>query len=106
MSRLIAIFLLLLLQPAPPFTARWDAPGRATLRWEQTDHTCLYRESAIGERVFVGCWEGSGRAALSLGGPQTDGSYRPAAGDVFVLDGPEGVRRATLRGVVYFPLMR
>lgn len=104
---MIAIILALLLHPAPPpFTAHWDAPGRATLRWSQSSRSCLYRESVIGERAFIGCFDGSGAAVLALGdtGP-LDAAYRPTAGDVFVLDGPEGVRRARLRGVVYLAWM-
>lgn len=100
-----ALALMLFLAPPPPI-AYWSSSISVTIRWEQQSRACLYREPAIGASVFIGCYDGSGRAVVRLGGSQTDGAYRPRVGDVYriVIDGV--VWRVALRGAVRLPLIR
>lgn len=104
---MISIIVVLLSILAPPFTATWDRPGVATIRWLQTERGCLYRESAIGERVFAGCFEGAGTVSVTFGrvGPLS-GDLRPTAGDVWILDSGGVTQRATLRSVGYLAVWR
>jgi hypothetical protein len=67
----------------PHFTARWDSSISATIQWTQSGRGCLYKETALHERGFIGCYEKAGTITILLGGPQTDGAYRPLAGDVY-----------------------
>lgn len=104
---MISIIVVLLSMLAPPFSARWDAPGVATFRWSQVERGCLYRESAIGEHVFAGCYEGTGAVSVTFGrvGPLS-GDLRPTAGDVWVLDSDGVTTRAPLRSVGYLAVWR
>lgn len=86
---LIGLIIALAAAPAPPLTARWDSAISATIAW--SGHACLSVAHATGQRVFIGCFDGGVR----LGGPQTDGAFRPQSHDVYVLDSGE---RAVLVG--------
>lgn len=103
--KLIAL-LLALLALTPPPTAIWDSAIGARVSWHQAARACLYREPEIGASIFIGCYEGAGTAVVHLGGPQTDGAFRPRAHDAFrvVVDG--ATYRVALRGVVLLPLAR
>lgn len=89
------------------FTALWDTATSATVQWTQVDRGCLYRESLIGERVFIGCYERfNATITLTFGhvGPLS-GDQRPTAGDVYVLITGGATYRAPLTGrLVYMPL--
>lgn len=109
--RTISLLLLLLLAlgatPAPvAFTAQWDTATSATVQWTQTARGCLYRESAIGEQVFIGCYARfPATIVVTLGGPQTDAAFRPTTGDVYVLQMDGVTYRAPLVArPVYFPV--
>lgn len=107
---MIALLLWLLFAPTPPpnLIARWDTSTSATVTWHQTARSCLYRESAIGERVFVSCYEEAGDYRVTFGhqGPLS-GDLRPAAGDVYVLESGGQRERAPLRGrAVYLAVWR
>jgi hypothetical protein len=92
----------------PHFSARWDMATSATLQWTQAGRGCIARESAIGERVFIGCYERTGTITITLGhaGPLS-GDLRPASGDTYVLTTGGQTYRAPLRGRdVYLPAFR
>jgi hypothetical protein len=99
MRRLLLLFLLALLtQPTqpPPLDATWIGVGRARVAHGPG---CLYRNATL-----YRCYDAAGVAII--GGPQTDGAFRCAAGDVFSLVAPGGaVTRAALRGVVRLPVL-
>lgn len=104
---LLALLLLLCTLPthaqAPPLSARWDGPGRATLRWNGPG--CLYRVPSGQAGILIGCYRKDVSYTLELGhtGP-LDAALRPAGGDTYVLwrdDG--GIERAALRSVTYLP---
>lgn len=76
------------------FTAFWLTASSAVISWSEPGRACLYKEPAIGQVVFIGCYDGPQR--VLLGGPQTDAAYRPAGGDVYVLDRAEGAETAPL----------
>lgn len=96
------LFFLALLQPTDPhLTAYWRTPSSAVISWRQTERACLYRNS-----TFVGCWDAPGEYRMTLGGPLTDGAYRPAAHDVYTLIYGGQAWRAELRGVVYVPVVQ
>ena len=107
----VLAFALSLQSAPPPFRATWQRPGVARLAWSVPGgvvETCLIKEPARGSSVLIGCWYDlpAGPTGLSLGaqGP-IDGSFRPTAGDVFVLtQDNQTVARAELRGVVYVAL--
>lgn len=102
------LLFLALLQPAPHFSARWDTKDSATVQWTQQARGCLSVEHATGQRVFIGCWEKAPQSVvLQLGGPGTDGAYRPTAGDVYVLSTGGQFYRTPLRArVVYLAVWR
>ena len=85
------------------FLALWDGPGRATVAWESTGRSCLFKEGVQG-RVFLGCWDGPQKR--QFGGPGTDGRFRPYAGDVYILQSGGVVSRAPLRSVTYLAVWR
>ena len=98
-SFLLLLLLLALFQPAPPayFQAQWDSPGAATVSWHQEARGCLYVEHATQERVFIGCYERwPATIVIELGGPGTDGHYRPTSGDVYTLQTSGQIYRAPL----------
>lgn len=102
---MIALLLALILAPTPPPpTAYWDSAISATVSWHQAARACLYREPVIGAAVFIGCYDGSGRATVRLGGAQTDGAMRPTVGDTYVVVIDGVTWRVALRGVVLLPL--
>jgi hypothetical protein len=41
-QRIIVLSFLLFVLPSPPFSARWDSPASATVRWSQRTRGCLY----------------------------------------------------------------
>jgi len=107
MNILVILLLALLLQPAPRApTAYWATSTSARISWQQQSRACLYREPASSTSVFIGCYDGAGPAIVHLGGPLTDGNFRPRAGDVYrvVVDGVTW--HVALRGVVLLPVMR
>lgn len=85
MINIIAILLWLLAPTPPAFSARWDSATSATIAWSTPGRACLSVTHATGQRVFIGCYEGA--AVVTLGGPQTDGAYRPMSGDVYCMAG-------------------
>lgn len=113
LATILVLLLLLLLQPAPaPFSAVWQRPGVAAIRWTQpagVSETCLFRRPVSSGDILIGCWDDlpEGATGLSLGasGPM-DGAYRPQAGDVFILDQDGVTERAQLAGVVYVGVVR
>lgn len=97
----ILLILLALLQPAPIyFSAYWDGSASATVSWHQTARGCLYRESAIGEQVFIGCYERLNATLIVTFGHSgpLSGDLRPMPGDVFVLVTNGTTARARLIG--------
>ena len=86
------------------FLALWDGPGRATVAWESTGRSCLYKQGVEGN-VFLGCWDGPARVTFG-GSSNTDGRYRPTAGDVYILQSGGVVSRAPLRSVTYLAVWR
>jgi hypothetical protein len=105
MRLILALWLALL---NPHFTALWDSDHGTTIQWTQAGRGCLSVEHATGERAFVGCYERTGTITIELGhvGP-LDGTLRPAAGDVFILQTQGQTYRAPLRGrAVYLPVFR
>lgn len=97
MIEIVATLLLLLqIAPPPPLTARWDGPGRATITWQGAG--CLYRN-----QVLIACYPRDASYVLELGGPFTDGAFRPTSGDVYRLWGFDGalLGQAEIRSVVY-----
>jgi hypothetical protein len=107
--RIALILLLLLLTPAPDphLTARWAGRVATTVRWSQTERSCLYRQPLIGPAVFLDCYDTPDSYAISFGVVGSlDAACRPTAGDVFVLE-MDGVRyRAPLRSVTFLPVSR
>lgn len=71
----------------PQFSARWDSKDSATIQWTQPGRACLSVAHADGSGVFIGCYNRVGTITLALGGPQTDGAYRPRSGDVYCVAG-------------------
>lgn len=113
LATILVLLLLLLLQPAPaPFSAVWQRPGVAAIRWTQpagVSETCLFRRPVSSGDILIGCWDDlpEGATGLSLGasGPM-DGAYRPQAHDIFVLT-MDGADQATqLRALVYVASFR
>lgn len=109
-ARLLLIFALLL-PPTPPayLSARWDSSTSATVQWQQTARGCLYRESAIGQQVFVGCYEKFPATIIVEFGHEgpLSGDLRPTAGDVYILWTDNHAYRAPLLGrPLYFPAFR
>jgi hypothetical protein len=101
------ILLLLLLTPAPDprLTARWAGPGAATVRWSQTQRSCLFRQPLIGPAVFLDCYDAPGSYAISFGVVGSlDAAYRPTAGDIYVLQTGGEVWRAPLRSITFLPV--
>lgn len=96
----LMVFWLLQLAPAPILTARWDGPGRAVLTWSGPG--CVYRNSTL-----IGCYPRDASYTLELGGASTDGAFRPAGGDVYLLWGFDGalIEQAELRSVVLLPVV-
>jgi hypothetical protein len=87
-------------QLPPNFTARWDSATGATVQFTLVARGCLYRESAIGERVFVSCyerWPATIIVTFGHTGPLS-GDLRPRAGDVYRLDTLGQTYRARLIG--------
>lgn len=80
------------------FLALWDGTDKATVTFHLTSRACLYRQSAIGEKVFISCYEKPGSYRIQFGHGLTDGNYRPRAGDVYVLVSASSVLRTPLRG--------
>jgi hypothetical protein len=103
----ILLILAFLLPPDPHLRAAWDTSTSATVSWTQTARACLYREPMTGARVFIGCYEAPGDYHIQFGhvGP-LDAAYRPAAGDMYVLQTGGEVWRAPLRWVVLLPIIR
>lgn len=98
-SALLILLLLLQLTPAP-LRARWDGPGRATITWEGAG--CLYRNQTL-----LACYPREASYVIEIGGPDTDGAYRPQAGDVYrLLRGGVLVEQARLRSELRLPLIR
>jgi hypothetical protein len=88
-------------------TALWDSAISATIQWSQDGRSCLYKETALHERGFIGCYEKAGTITLQLGGAQTDGNFRPRSGDVYILVSNGVTTRAPLVGrPVYLPVIR
>jgi hypothetical protein len=109
--RIARLFLLLVLffTPPPNLIARWDSATSATVSWTQSARGCLYRESAIGERVFIGCYERWPATIIVTLGHQgsLSGDLRPMGGDLYVLVSAGQIKSAPLRGRnVYFPVFR
>jgi hypothetical protein len=114
-NRLLSLLLAIVLacagrvQAASPvyFTAQWDSAISATIQWQQSSRACLYKETALHERGFIGCYGKVGTITIVLGGPQTDGAYRPMAGDVYILVMGGRQYRAPLIGrPVYLSVVR
>lgn len=84
------------------FAAFWDGPSAATITY--TGSGCLFRQPREGAAVLVAC----GAGPVKLGGPLTDGMFRPVAGDVYFLtEGGAVVARAPLVGrPQYMPVWR
>ena len=81
-------------------SALWLGPGRAIISWDGPG--CVYRNT-----VLLLCDNRDVAHLLYLGGPLTDGAYRPAAGDVYTLIKPRGGReQAWLVSRLYFPLWK
>ncbi len=102
----LVILALLLAQPAPPdFSATWDGPGAAELRWSgSASLTCLYKG-----RTLIRCWQdlGDGPHVLVLGGRgPLDAKARPDFGDTFTLTQDNALSRAPLRWVVQLAMVR
>jgi hypothetical protein len=94
-------------QSDPHLAARWDTATSATISWTQTTRGCLSVMHATGERVFITCREKPGTQIVPLGGPLTDGAYRPTAGDIYILQTGGVVYRAPLIArPVYMPVHR
>lgn len=108
MIHILLLLLALIAPPDPHLTAYWVGLGAAELTWSQTARGCLYRQSAIGEHIFIGCYERyPATIRIELGGPATDGNYRPTVGDVYVLQTAGQTYRALLAGrPVYLPAFR
>lgn len=105
--RAILLLILALLQPAPNITAHWQGSHVARISWRQpasVQLTCLSRNSTL-----IQCWSDlpPGLSVVELGktGP-LDAAFRPAAGDVYVVQQDGAVWKAPLRGVAYFPVWR
>lgn len=106
----LLLFLLLLPQPAPDphLIARWDSTTSATVSWHQTARGCLYRESAIGETVFVGCYDQPGDYRVTFGhqGPLS-GDLRPQSHDIYrLVTGGHTYPAALVGRALYFPVFR
>lgn len=110
--RLLCMLMLMLilastLAPAPPvyFSARWDSATSATIQWTQQQRGCLSVLHATGEQVFIGCYERAPATFfIELDHGSTDGTARPQAGDVYILDTGGEIYRAPLRArAQYFP---
>ena len=91
--------------PDPQFLATQDGVGQATVRWTQVTRGCLSVEHATGQRVFITCREKPGTQIVPLGRSQTDGAYRPTAGDVYVLQTGGQVYRAPLKWRRYLAVL-
>lgn len=93
--------------PDPQLLAAWDGNGAASVSWTQSTRACLYVNHATGAQAFVGCWEGQGRARVSIGkvGPM-DGSVRPAPGDVYLASIDGATYRAPLLWYRYLAVWR
>lgn len=95
------LILLAFLQPAPDprLTAVWDSDHSATVQWYQTQRGCLSVRHATGESVFLLC---SARypatIRIELGHGLTDGTARPASGDVYTIVTNDHAYVVTLRG--------
>lgn len=92
----------------PYFRAVWDTATSATIVWHQSQRGCLSVLHQTGERVFIGCWEKWPQTVtVELGGPGTDGAFRPQSHDIYFLESGEQIYSAPLRGrPVYLPLVR
>lgn len=108
MIALLLLFLALLQPaPAPPITAHWQGAHIARIVWRQPSGvhlTCISRNATL-----IRCWTDLPPETyimlLGSAGP-LDAAYRPAAGDVFVLE-QDGARYPTpLRAFVALPLVR
>lgn len=107
MILILALLFALVTPPDPQLIARQDGPGLATISWQQQTSACLSRVPLVGPRVLIACYAGSGRAVLRLGhaGP-LDGAYRPAAGDVYLLEVDGQVTSAPLLPPIWLPLAK
>jgi hypothetical protein len=91
--------------PDPRLTARWAGPGVATVRWSQTERSCLFKQPLIGPAVFLDCYDTPGSYAISFGVVGSlDAAYRPTAGDIYVLQTGGEVWRAPLRSITFLPV--
>ena len=114
MYRLIMVApLFLLLQGAPPlsFTATWQSPTVAVLRWQQPPGvalTCLSRE-ASGQRWPITCWPqlAPGATFTTLGATSPlDASAHPRSGDTYRLTFDDRAEVARLGWVVWLAGIR
>lgn len=110
MIRILLLLLALLFAPAPDphLTALWDSDHSATIQWTQTARGCLSVRHATGETVFLLCSERyPATIRIELGHGTTDGTARPASGDVYFVDIAGQTTSAPLRGrSVYLPTIR
>jgi hypothetical protein len=94
--------------PDPRLIAQWDSATSATIQWTQVARGCLSVAHRTGERVFLLCSERyPATIVIALGHGPTDGTARPQAGDVYILETNSEVWRASLRGrAVYLGVVR
>jgi len=101
------IALLLFLQPAPPFSARYLTPTSARLSWQQPSGvalTCLYRATTL-----IRCWRDlpAGPTFTTIGDVASfNGNLRPHAGDVYILTLDDAEWQARLASVARLALVR
>lgn len=83
----------------PHVSALWDSAISATIQWTQQVRGCLYKETALHTRGFIGCYERDMiTITITLGGSPTDGNDRPLPGDVYILVTDGVTYRAPLVG--------
>lgn len=98
---IVLLFALLQSAPDPGLQARWASSISAVVSWRQTERACLYRNT-----TFVDCYDAPGDYRVELGGPLTDGTLRPAAGDVYSLWQDGEITNTRLMGRVFVPVVQ
>jgi hypothetical protein len=94
-------------QSDPRLAAQWDSATSATISWTQATRGCLSVQHATNERAFISCYEKPGSYRIALGHGTTDGTVRPAGGDVYAVQIQGVVYRAPLVArPVYMPVHR